>query len=122
MVRREFLRKGSMMIAAGAAAAGIDVHALSQQTTASPPQQQPGAPTVFGTAPPVGPAVSAADFAAAEKLVQVEMSAKDRAQAASNWQQAMAPVYERRQGPKKLALAESDAPATVWNPKSMRAE
>jgi Asp-tRNA(Asn)/Glu-tRNA(Gln) amidotransferase A subunit family amidase len=52
----------------------------------------------------------------AEKLVQVEMTPKDIAQAAGNWQQSMASVYERRVGPRKLHIEETIAPATVWNP------
>jgi Asp-tRNA(Asn)/Glu-tRNA(Gln) amidotransferase A subunit family amidase len=55
-------------------------------------------------------------FEQAEKLVQVEMTPKDLAQAAGNWQQAMASVYERRTGPRKLAIEETIAPASVWNP------
>jgi Asp-tRNA(Asn)/Glu-tRNA(Gln) amidotransferase A subunit family amidase len=55
-------------------------------------------------------------FAEAEKLVQVEMSPKDLAQAAGNWQQSLASVYERRVGPRKLHIEQSVAPATVWNP------
>ena len=42
----------------------------------------PGAPPAFGTAPAVGPEVSAATFAEAEKLVQVQMTAPEREQAA----------------------------------------
>jgi Asp-tRNA(Asn)/Glu-tRNA(Gln) amidotransferase A subunit family amidase len=78
--------------------------------------QPPGAPSAFGTSPPVGPAVTPQTFAEAEKLVQVEMTAKDRAQAAGNWQQSLASVYERRTGPRKVLLDDSIAPATVWNP------
>jgi Asp-tRNA(Asn)/Glu-tRNA(Gln) amidotransferase A subunit family amidase len=55
-------------------------------------------------------------FAEAEKLVQIEMTPADRAQAAGNWREAMAPLYERRTGPRKLALEAEVAPATVWNP------
>jgi Asp-tRNA(Asn)/Glu-tRNA(Gln) amidotransferase A subunit family amidase len=60
--------------------------------------------------------VSAATFSEAEKLVQVEMTAKDLAQAAENWQESLAGVYERRTGPKKLAIEDTIAPATTWNP------
>ena len=60
--------------------------------------------------------MSGETFAEAEKLVQVEMTAADRAVAASNWQMQMAPVYERRVGPRKLALATTLAPASQWNP------
>jgi Asp-tRNA(Asn)/Glu-tRNA(Gln) amidotransferase A subunit family amidase len=55
-------------------------------------------------------------FTEAEKLVQVEMKPQELAQAAGNWQQAMASIYQRRVGPKKLAIEEMVAPATVWNP------
>ena len=74
--RREFLTCSSLAVLAAA----LDAQA--------PPQNQPstpGAPPAFGTAPAVGPEVSAATFAEAEKLVQVEMTVADRAQAASNW-------------------------------------
>jgi len=79
-------------------------------------QDTPGAPPAFGTSPAVGPAVSAATFSEAEKLVQIEMTAKNLAQAAENWQESLAGVYERRTGPKKLAIEDTVAPATTWNP------
>ena len=50
----------------------------AQQTTEPPP----GMPPAFGTAPPVGPEVSPATFAEAEKLMQVQFNAAERAQAA----------------------------------------
>jgi Asp-tRNA(Asn)/Glu-tRNA(Gln) amidotransferase A subunit family amidase len=74
----------------------------------------PGAPGAFGTAPATGPEVSVETFREAEKLVQVEMTPKDLAEAAGNWRQSMAAVYERRVGPRKLAIPEDVAPATVW--------
>jgi Asp-tRNA(Asn)/Glu-tRNA(Gln) amidotransferase A subunit family amidase len=88
------------------------------QTPASqaPANQTPGAPPAFGTAPPVGPEVTPATFVEAEKLVQVEMTPVDRATAAGNWRMQMAPLYERRTGPRKLALEDTAAPATIWNP------
>ena len=106
--RREFLTQGSLGLMSAAIAAGTG---CSNKMT-----QPPGAPPAFGTSPPVGPAVSPHTFAEAEKLVQVEMTAKDRAQAAGNWQQSLASVYERRTGPRKVLLDDSIAPATVWNP------
>ena len=36
--------------------------------------------------------------------------------AAGNWRKQMAPVYERRTGPRKLALNSSAAPASRWDP------
>jgi Asp-tRNA(Asn)/Glu-tRNA(Gln) amidotransferase A subunit family amidase len=79
-------------------------------------QQTPGAPPAFGTSAPVGPAVSEQTFVEAEKLVQIAMTPHDRAQAASNWQQSLASVYERRTGPNKVAIEDTIAPATLWNP------
>jgi Asp-tRNA(Asn)/Glu-tRNA(Gln) amidotransferase A subunit family amidase len=106
--RREFLAEGSLGIM------GVAMAAKGAETKLRP--QTPGAPPAFGTAPPVGPGVTAATFVEAEKLVQVEMTPHDLAQAAGNWQQSMASVYERRTGPRKLSLEDTLAPATVWNP------
>ncbi len=109
--RREFLTLSSM----GALAAALDA-SLAAQTPPQPQQQTPGAPTAFGTSPAVGPEVTAEDFAHAEKLVQITMTAAERAQAASNWRMQMAPNYELRTGPRKVALEATLAPATLWNP------
>ena len=64
----------------------------------------------------MGPEVSAETFTEAEKLVQVEMTEKDLAEAASNWRVSMAALYERRAGPRKVSLEADLAPATRWNP------
>jgi Asp-tRNA(Asn)/Glu-tRNA(Gln) amidotransferase A subunit family amidase len=76
----------------------------------------PGAPPAFGTAPDVGPAVSTSTLAEAEKLVRFDLSASERATATSNWRSSMAPLYERRAGPRKFAPPSTTAPATQWNP------
>jgi Asp-tRNA(Asn)/Glu-tRNA(Gln) amidotransferase A subunit family amidase len=60
--------------------------------------------------------VSTATFAQAEKLVEVELTADELAQAAGNWRSAMAPLYELRVGPHKVALEATLAPGTRWNP------
>jgi Asp-tRNA(Asn)/Glu-tRNA(Gln) amidotransferase A subunit family amidase len=108
--RREFLALGS----AGLLGAAMDGH--TQAPTGQTPELPPGAPPAFGTSSPVGPEVSPATFAEAEKLVDIAMSSEERAEAASNWRMQMAPVYERRVGPRKLALESTLAPATQWNP------
>jgi Asp-tRNA(Asn)/Glu-tRNA(Gln) amidotransferase A subunit family amidase len=92
--RRRFLIRSSAGMLAAAVAPELD----AQQAPA------PGTPPAFGTAPAVGPEVSAATFAEAERLVRVEMTDKDRAQAASNWRASMAPLVERRTGPRKVAI------------------
>lgn len=112
--RRQFLSRtalGLAGVAVGrrAAAKGTGTPDMAAPTDAT-------APPAFGTAPSTGPRVSAATFAEAEKLAQVTMSPKERAQAASNWQQSMAALFERRLGPRKVALGDGDAPATVWSP------
>jgi hypothetical protein len=96
--RRRFLLRSSAGLLSAAVAHDLAPNLDAQQTPA------PGTPPAFGTAPAVGPEVSAATFAEAEKLVRVEMTEKDRAQAASNWRESMAPLYERRTGPRKVAL------------------
>jgi Asp-tRNA(Asn)/Glu-tRNA(Gln) amidotransferase A subunit family amidase len=60
--------------------------------------------------------VDAATFAAAEKLVQVELSPAERAQAAENWRSGMALLYERRTGPRKVTLGPEIAPYSSGNP------
>ena len=109
--RRDFLAHSTL----GLLSVAVAAHA---QTPQAPQSQEPtpGAPPAFGTAPPVGPEVSSATFVEAEKLVQVEMTPADRAEAASNWRMQMAPLYERRTGPRKLVLESNLAPATQWNP------
>jgi Asp-tRNA(Asn)/Glu-tRNA(Gln) amidotransferase A subunit family amidase len=79
----------------------------------------PGTPPAFGTAPDAGPPVSTSTFAEAEKLVQFQLSRSDRETAAGNWRSAMAPLYERRAGPRKFFPPSSVAPATRWEPASL---
>ncbi|HXU67992.1 MAG TPA: amidase [Polyangia bacterium] len=110
--RRQFLSSSALGLAGlavggRAAAKGADKPAAPVEATAPP---------AFGTSPAAGPPVTAATFAEAEKLVQITMTPKDRAQAASNWRVSMAALFERRVGPRKLALEDADVPGTVWNP------
>src|ERR1035441_4057765 len=107
--RRQFLNAASIGLAAAATACRNGVERVGVDQT-------PGAPPAFGTAPEVGPKVSAATFAEAEKLVQVELSPAEREVAAGSWRRTLASVYERRTGPRRLALEPSVAPATCWNP------
>ena len=91
---------------------GASLTSAAQQTTEPPP----GMPPAFGTAPPVGPEVSPTTLAEAEKLMQVQFTAAERAQAAGNWRSSMAPLYERRTGPRKIQLEPALAPYSRWNP------
>ncbi len=106
--RRQFLTRTSLGLI------GAAVAARAQGPT--PTDLPPGAPPAFGTAPAVGPEVSPTTFSEAEKLVQVELTASQRAVAADSWRQTMAALYERRTGPRKIALEPALAPATQWNP------
>src|SRR5271168_5338444 len=108
--RREFLTQTSLGMAAGVVAIRSKA-SLTEATLQDPSQQQPaGAPPAFGTGPAVGPQVSPATFAEAEKLVQFPMTEADRAQAARSWRGNMASLYERRTGPRKIALEPQLAP------------
>jgi Asp-tRNA(Asn)/Glu-tRNA(Gln) amidotransferase A subunit family amidase len=48
--------------------------------------------------------------------MQVTMTPAERQQAAEGWRRSMAQYFERRTGPRKIALTDTDAPATLWNP------
>src|SRR5215469_8646491 len=107
--RRHFLGRVTSALMTAAAACGRKSAPNSQALP-------PGAPPAFGTSPDVGPSVSPATFAQAEKLVQFELTDAERQMAAGNWRNSMAPVYEHRTGPRKFAPPSSIAPATRWNP------
>jgi Asp-tRNA(Asn)/Glu-tRNA(Gln) amidotransferase A subunit family amidase len=110
--RRHFLATTSLGLL-GAAAAFDGQAQTPAQNPATPP---PGTPPAFGTGPLVGPEVSPATFAEAEKLVQIELTENERAVAAASWRANMAALYERRTGPRKIALEPTLSPATRWNP------
>jgi Asp-tRNA(Asn)/Glu-tRNA(Gln) amidotransferase A subunit family amidase len=48
--------------------------------------------------------------------MQVELSSQESHDAAGSWRTAMAPLYERRTGPKKIQLEAALAPASRWDP------
>ena len=108
--RREFLSETSLGLL------GVAALRQGQDQAQKPAELPPGTPPAFGTAPAVGPEVSAATFVEAEKLMQVEMSAADRAVAAASWRSNMAPLYERRTGPHKVGLEPTVAPWSRWDP------
>ena len=108
--RRTFLAQTALGLLGAAIAPTVSE---GQSTPSSLP---PGAPPAFGTAPAVGPVVTTATFAEAEKLVQVSLTAEDRAEVAGNWRVAMAPLYERRVGPRKVVIEDAIAPASRWDP------
>jgi Asp-tRNA(Asn)/Glu-tRNA(Gln) amidotransferase A subunit family amidase len=105
--RRDFLALSTLSLLGAAAG-----YSQNPPQTNSPP----GAPPAFGTAPAVGPEISASDFAAAEKLVNFSLSDAERIQAAGNWRSSLAPFYERRVGPRKVPIEPSVAPWSQWNP------
>jgi Asp-tRNA(Asn)/Glu-tRNA(Gln) amidotransferase A subunit family amidase len=109
--RRQFLAEGSLtLLAAAATSCKPEPKAEQQIEQKAGESLPPGSPPAFATAPAVGPFVSPLTFAEAEKLVQVELSEKERLEAVSSWRQAMAPLYERRTGPRKVALEDDLAP------------
>jgi Asp-tRNA(Asn)/Glu-tRNA(Gln) amidotransferase A subunit family amidase len=110
--RRRFLTRASL----GVVGAAIGAYEVAPAQSGAPPSPPPGAPSAFATSPPVGPEVSAATFLEAEKLMQVELSSQESHDAAGSWRAAMAPLYERRTGPKKIQLEAELAPASRWEP------
>ena len=105
--RRQFLTSTSLALAGMAAGCG--------KKPVKTGELPPGAPPTFG-AGAGGPEVSPSTFAEAEKLVQVELTRDERGIAARSWRANMASVYERRTGPRKVALESTLAPASRWNP------
>jgi len=112
--RRQFLIQAPVAMLAVAAACRRGGKAQAPAAGAGTPA--PGAPLTWATAAGAGPPVTEATFAEAEKLAQVTMSPAHRKQAALSWRRTLAPYLERRAGPRTLALAATDAPATLWNP------
>jgi Asp-tRNA(Asn)/Glu-tRNA(Gln) amidotransferase A subunit family amidase len=110
--RREFLAATSIGLLSVPAAVVV-----SRDAEAQVPSEPPaGAPPAFGAGPAVGPGVSPATFAEAEKLAQVQLTESEREIAAGSWRKTMAAFYERRTGPRKVALDAPLAPYSCWNP------
>src|SRR5262245_51444587 len=113
--RRQFLAQASLALGAAMASRSSAQKPAETPTqkpapAPTPTEPPPGAPPAFGTAPPVGPEVAPLTFAEAEKLLQIELTTAERAEAAGNWRNAMAPLYERRTGPHKVAIESNVAP------------
>ena len=100
--RRQFLAKTSLGLLGAAVAATSEAQ--------EPSQLPPGAPSAFGTGPAVGPEVSPNTFAEAEKLVRVQLTPAERAQAANSWRVDMAALLEPRTGPRSVAIESTVAP------------
>jgi Asp-tRNA(Asn)/Glu-tRNA(Gln) amidotransferase A subunit family amidase len=108
--RRHFLTQTSLGLLGAAVAVRSNAQDPASEIAQDPTQLPPGAPPAFGTGPAVGPEVSPATFAEGEKLMQVQLSTADRAMAAETWRVNLASVYERRTGPRTIALEPTLAP------------
>jgi Asp-tRNA(Asn)/Glu-tRNA(Gln) amidotransferase A subunit family amidase len=111
--RRQFLITAPLGALGAAVACGRDQQGAA--AVAARPTT-PGAPPTFASAPVTGPPVSPSTFGEAEKLAQVTMTGSEREMAAATWPRSMAPLLERRVGPRKITLDPGTAPATRWNP------
>jgi Asp-tRNA(Asn)/Glu-tRNA(Gln) amidotransferase A subunit family amidase len=124
--RRQFLINaplGLLAVAGAARSEPQDSTTPGVATPANPPSlSTPGAPPTFGATPAVGPELTPATFAEAEKLMQVSMTPAQRQMAAGSWRVSLASTMERRTGPRKLAIADGVAPATVWAPATVGAK
>jgi Asp-tRNA(Asn)/Glu-tRNA(Gln) amidotransferase A subunit family amidase len=113
--RRDFLTQTSLGLLGAAVASSASAQAHTSQSAQEPAPLPPGAPPAFGTGPAVGPEVSPATFAEAEKLVQVQLTTADRALAAESWRVNLASVYERRTGPRTIVLEPTLAPFSRYH-------
>jgi Asp-tRNA(Asn)/Glu-tRNA(Gln) amidotransferase A subunit family amidase len=113
--RRDFLTQTSLGLIGAAVASSSSAQDHATEIAQEPTQLPPGAPPAFGTGPAVGPEVSPATFAEAEKLVQVNLSTADRALAAQTWRVNVASLYERRSGPRPIALEPTLAPFSRYH-------
>ena len=104
--RRQFLADSSL----GVLGMAVTSCSPEQKTSSLPPGAPAGSPPAFATAPPAGPVVSPLTFAEAEKLVQVQLNENERHEAVVSWRSSMAPLYERRTGPRKVGLEPALAP------------
>jgi Asp-tRNA(Asn)/Glu-tRNA(Gln) amidotransferase A subunit family amidase len=111
--RRAFLRRAAIAVGVGAASSTI---ACRKQTNGTESQLPAGSSPTFGAGPVAGPEISAATFTEAGKLVQIQMTERECSEAASNWRMSMAPLCERRTGPRKTVLEPTLPPATKWDP------
>src|SRR5258708_558000 len=110
--RREFMANTSLGIVGAAV-----LKPIAEQNPAQQPAQEPaGMRPAFGTANPAGPEVSVTTFKEAEKLAQVELNPRDIQQAAGTWRVNMAPLLERRVGPRKMELRDGLSAYSRWNP------
>jgi Asp-tRNA(Asn)/Glu-tRNA(Gln) amidotransferase A subunit family amidase len=113
--RRKFLTQTSLGLIGAAVASSANAQNHSNELMQEPTPLPPGAPPAFGTGPAAGPEVSPTTFVEAEKLVQVQLTSADRALAAETWRVNLASVYERRTGPRAIALESSLAPFSRYN-------
>jgi Asp-tRNA(Asn)/Glu-tRNA(Gln) amidotransferase A subunit family amidase len=112
--RRRFLNRASTAFMTVLAACRKPSQTSTGSTSPASSTAPAGEPVAFGTAPNAGPPVSTATFVEAEKLVQFDLNPSEREEAAGNWRSSMAPLYERRVGPRKFSP--TVAPATRWDP------
>src|SRR5437879_5347759 len=113
--RRDFLMQTSLGLIGAAVASNSSAQIHGAEIAQEPTQLPPGAPPAFGTGPAVGPEVSPATFAEAEKLVQLNLAPHDRALAAESWRVNLASLYERRTGPRTIALEPTLAPFSRYH-------
>src|SRR5215475_3723519 len=114
--RRDFLSTTSVGLVGAALLTGESSSSQNPTQTPTPGAPPAGMPPAFGAGPAVGPEVSPTTFWEAEKLVQIELSTGEREVAAKSWRSNLAAMYERRSGPRKVAIESTVAPYSQWNP------
>ena len=102
--RREFLTQSTLTLlaAASASTASLGQNPQLPPHRALRPPSAPHPRSALKSPPPPSPKP--------KNSSSIALTEKDRAQAAGNWRQAMAPLYERRTGPRKVAIPDSVVP------------
>lgn len=114
--RRDFLTRIPLGVLGGCLAAA-QAQASASAAALAGAGSTAGVAPAFNTGAAVGPQVTDATFAQAEKLAQVGMTVAQREMAAANWATSMAGLLQRCVGPRRLALPDALAPAMLWNPR-----
>jgi len=114
--RRQFLLHAPAGLLGVVAACRGDDHQKPTSSSGEASSATPGAPPAFNTGAAAGPEVSVATFTEAEKLAQVANSDAAKSMMVGSWRTAMAPLLERRVGPRKILPADNVSPALHWDP------
>jgi hypothetical protein len=118
--RREFVKGAASALLGGLTLGGERAGSAAGSDPAAPPTPATWLNPNAGTAR-ADASITANTFAEAGRLARIEMSERERLQAAQTWHTNMGGLAELRTGPRKLGLGEADAPFSQIRPLLLRA-